>query len=221
MAEKTLSKNIDPSTVNNAFEKSRERWKSCMPNEGLTWGEVLPGDEFILKAEQYNVFGSNKRILEIGPGYGRLIESFIQLKLPLGKYIGIDISQNNVDFLKNKFTDERFTFYCGDAETSDYGGTIDGAYSSATLHHFFPTNEKLIANISSRMSNGARLIYDVPEGTKVHFENDGKTYIRWYERDEICKILEGNGLKLVGFDTVQHLGGKKSHPRLLIIAEKP
>jgi SAM-dependent methyltransferase len=204
----------------NGFEKSRGRWRLSRPNEGLTWGEYLPGDEFIAKAIEHGVFGRGKRILEIGPGYGRLIDAVQRLSAPLDRYVGMDISQTNIDFLQAKYTDNKFSFICSDAETSDFGGAIDGMYSSATLHHFYPTNQKLLINVSKHLSPRARVMYDVPEGVKSHFESDGETYIHWYSKKEISDILAEAGLKLVVFDNVKHGGGKKLHPRMLVIAEK-
>ena len=57
------------------WSRSRQRWEKTAPNAGLTWGEEISGDAFIDKANANNAFGAEKVVLEIGPGYGRLLKS--------------------------------------------------------------------------------------------------------------------------------------------------
>ena len=65
------------------FEKSLKRWNECPPNKELTWGFHLTGDAFVDLANKYNCFSDEKSILELGPGYGRILNFLIHKKIPL------------------------------------------------------------------------------------------------------------------------------------------
>jgi tRNA G46 methylase TrmB len=56
----------------------------------LTWGIEVSGADFIHKASSYGAFGPDKSLLEIGPGYGRLLKSIIDQNLPFKSYLGVE-----------------------------------------------------------------------------------------------------------------------------------
>ena len=55
-------------------------------------------------------------------------------------YLGIDLSPNNVTFLRRRFTQENVAFVEGDAETIELGESVDTAISSLTFKHLFPSS---------------------------------------------------------------------------------
>src|SRR5436190_482760 len=57
------------------WERSRVRWRQSGPEFHLTWGREVSGDAFVLKMQQYEAFGPGKSLLEIGPGYARLLKN--------------------------------------------------------------------------------------------------------------------------------------------------
>ena len=69
-------------TPNKILEKSLERWKNCYPDRYLTWGKMITGHAFVELAQKYCNFTSAKRILELGPGYGRILASLLYKKIP-------------------------------------------------------------------------------------------------------------------------------------------
>lgn len=83
------------------------RWVRAQPANALTWGKEISGDPFIIKVDQYAKFSPDKVILEIGPGYGRLIQSLIHNKLPFSEYYAIDLSENNCHYLRQQFPDAK------------------------------------------------------------------------------------------------------------------
>jgi hypothetical protein len=68
------------------------------------------------------------------------------------------------------------------------------------------------------MRPGALAVFDLIEGQRRYFAEDGVTYIRAYSRPEVEEILKAAGLELVAFDEVCHL---PEYVRLLVVARKP
>lgn len=199
------------------WERSRQRWIWGEPAPQLTWGKRIKGDAFVAKVRAYGAFGPVKSILEIGPGYGRLLMACFDLEIPFARYVGVDIAPANVDYLSKTFVDPRVSFIQGDIETIDLPGTFDAVLSSLTLKHLYPTFEKAMVNIARQLNPGAVVAFDLIEGEKAYFEQDAATYLRWYSRDEVRGILARAGLELKAFDTVQH---DAEYARLLVVAMK-
>ncbi len=199
------------------WTRSRQRWEKTAPDAGLTWDKEISGDAFIDKANAYKAFGYDKVILEIGPGYGRLLKSIQSKKLKFKNYIGVDISNEVCTYLSKQFPDKNIEFINADAEKVELKTKVDVIISSLTFKHLYPNFEKTIINLNNYLNSGGLYIFDLMEGEGKYFENDGKTYIHKYTRKEISEILNHCGLDLIKFDEVQH---DPNHLRLLVIAKK-
>src|SRR5918996_4267359 len=57
-----------------ARERSKLRWRDAPPGRGLTWGDELSGDSAAEAAQAHGAFGEGRTVLEVGPGYGRVLE---------------------------------------------------------------------------------------------------------------------------------------------------
>ena len=200
-----------------AWGRSRTRWRAARPTANLTWDAELTGDAFVSKAAKYGAFGADRRVVEIGPGYGRLLASAISRGERFASWTGVDLSAENVRFLEAKFERDAVHFLEADAETVELDAPADTVLSSLTFKHLFPSFEAALRNLVAQLRAGGVVIFDLIEGHRRYFEDDGVTYIRWYERGEIEEILSRVGLELTAFDQVQH------HPnivRLLVVARK-
>jgi glycosyltransferase involved in cell wall biosynthesis/SAM-dependent methyltransferase len=196
--------------------KARERasWREGRPTAGLTWAVEITGDAFIEKARGYALGGT---VLEIGPGYGRLPEAAVRLDLPFRRWIGVDLSPQNVAHLEQRFDDDRFHFIVADAETLTLDERVDTIVSSLTLKHVFPTFEQLLQNVSATLRPDGVVIIDLLEGEHVrHFEPLRGNFIRSYERREIAEIFDRCGLTIEAFDHVDHSPAAE-HRRLLVV----
>jgi SAM-dependent methyltransferase len=201
-----------------AWERSRTRWRAAQPTANLTWDVELTGDAFIDRAEHHGAFGDGRHVVEVGPGYGRLLATTLERELPFASYTGVDLSAENVAHLRAKFSDERVSFFVADVEEVRFETPVDSVVSSLTFKHLFPSFENALANLASQMAPGGVVLFDLIEGSRRFFEDDGVTYIRAYERPEVEAIVAACGLELVGFEEVRH------HPslaRLLVVARKP
>jgi SAM-dependent methyltransferase len=198
-------------------ERAKTRWRGTAPTTNLTWDRPIVGDAFIAKAAAYHAFGTGRAILEIGPGYGRLLNAILAAQTPFSQYRGLDISPKNVAYLSEQFPAPRLGVIYGDAESAVLPERFDAVISSLVLKHIFPSFEKALTNVSAFLNPGAIVVFDVIEGRKQFFEDDNVTYIRYYAKDELTAIVEHSGLQLVAFDEVLH---DADHPRLLVVAKK-
>ena len=90
--------------------------------------------------------------------------------------------------------------------------------SSLTFKHLFPSFERALSNLAGQMAAGGVVLFDLIEGSRRYFEDDGVTYIRWYERDEVEALLRACGLEPVAFEEVRH---HATLARLLVVARRP
>jgi len=201
-----------------AQDRSKTRWRNTAPTLNLTWDIPLTGDAFIEKVASYGAFGPDKSVLEIGPGYGRLPKAMLEHAVPMKRYLGLDISAQNVEMLRSTFKDPRMTFMQGDIIlAAPPASGFDVVISSLVFKHLFPSFEAPLAHVASTLNPGAMVFIDLIEGTKRYFEQDDVTYIRHYSRDEVAGIIKRAGLTLVAFDEVVHT---PEFPRLLFVARK-
>ena len=201
-----------------AWERSRTRWRAAEPTANLTWDVELTGGAFIDRAEYHGAFDEDRHIVEVGPGYGRLLQTVIERRLPFARYTGVDLSEQNVRHLSQRFTGEAVSFVHGDVEEVRLEQPVDTVLSSLTFKHLFPSFERALTNLAGQMATGGLVLFDLIEGSRRYFEEDGVTYIRWYERGEVEDLLGRCGLELAAFEEVRH------HPtlaRLLVVGRRP
>jgi CBS domain-containing protein len=200
-------------------ERSRAVWRGARPRKGLTWGKELSGEAFIDKAEAHGAFAADKAVLEIGPGYGRLLHECLRRGVPFRSYMGVDISPANAAHLTKEFDRPDFDVIVGDVETAELQGPFDVVLSSLTLKHLYPSFEAALRNVERHLNPGATVIFDLIESEpRQFFPADGPVYVRWYSRAEVEEILSRVGLELVTFDDVEH---DPEYVRLLVVARKP
>jgi SAM-dependent methyltransferase len=200
------------------WERSRTRWRNALPDRDLTWHVDLPGGPFVENVAKHGAFGPAARILEIGPGYGRLLEEILKQGHQFERYEGLDLSEFNVQYLREHFALPNVSFTCGDVESAMLGESFNVMLSSLTFKHLFPTFERGLANVAAHMDPGGLMFFDLREGIKKGFELDDVTFIRSYTRADVETILTTLALELVGFEQVEHGLGRL---RLLVIARKP
>jgi SAM-dependent methyltransferase len=199
------------------WERSRTRWREASPTSNLTWDTELTGDAFINKVAATGAFGPDTDVLEIGPGYGRLLRACLDAGVGFRSYVGVDLSAENVAHLEDRFGTDTISFVNADVETVELDTDIDLVLSSLTLKHLYPSCERALANVSSRLRPGGRLAFDLIEGERRRWEHDNVTYIRSYSREEIREILGRIGFSDVSFDEVTHCPGRT---RMLVVARR-
>jgi SAM-dependent methyltransferase len=196
---------------------SKVRWRGATPDNDLTWGEEISGVPFVEMADWHGVFRPGARILEVGPGYGRLPAAIQELGVEFGDYLGLDLSEQNVAHLRERFAAEpRMQFEVADAESWTSDRRFDVVISSLTFKHIYPTYEKVLRNLGAHLEPGGKAVFDLIEGRRRYFR--GETYIRWYTKRQAELLAQRAGLEVVAFDSVRHT---PRHLRLLVVCSRP
>jgi 2-polyprenyl-3-methyl-5-hydroxy-6-metoxy-1,4-benzoquinol methylase len=209
-----LSSESEEYLINN----SRKRWEQAKPDLHLTWNMDISGDAFIQGVLMHTAIQSSKNILEVGPGWGRLLKAILEKNISFKNYYGIDISRENIAYLKNTFQIPNIHFIHGNIEDIKLDTTFDIVISSLTFKHMYPSFEKALTNISRYMNKKGMVFFDLlKEGNIAFFEEDGVTFIRYYKKKQIKEIVQRSNLGVVGFDKVIHAPG---YSRLLVVAQK-
>ena len=191
-------------TRHDLWEKSRERWRRDEADISLTWGARWTGDAFVDLVSAHYSFTSDTRILEVGPGYGRLLDTILQRGLPFSGYLGIDLSEARVCRLRKKYEkDTRINLVVADVEkfTCDL---VDLVISSATFSHLFPNFIAAMTNIRRQLVMNGTVCFDVSEGSIGGFQDDGMTFGRSYEKGELRTIFSGSNFGEIHIDRVEH-----------------
>ncbi len=216
-------------------ENHLKRWENCYPGPLLTDHYIINGDEFISSIEKYVNFSFETSILELGPGYGRLLKSFLDKQLSFKKYVGIDISKNNIDFLKNNFKHKNIEFIHSTFLNATIDSYFDVIYSSLVLKHQFPTFFESLKHIIKFMKKDGILFFDLPIPPMFPLESDvnchklittgpvnydwfesTQTFVGKYSLGEIQVLCKELGLTC-DFDFVNH---QSIGRRLLIICRQ-
>ena len=127
-------------------DRSKRRWRVATPTTDLTRGHSVTGDHFIARSDADDAFGDGKSVLEIGPGYGRLPPALLARRIPFTRYIGVDVSAQNVEGLRQRIRDDRFEFIVGDMEDHPVRHGVDTVLSSLVFKHLSPSFERVLTN---------------------------------------------------------------------------
>jgi len=204
--------------------ETTRRWARSLPDTDLTWGTVVGGDAFVREVDRLGGFGPTKTVVEIGPGYGRLLEATSRLGFPFAQWVGLDISRQNVEFLAERFPDRRTRFLVGNVETYPFDSRIDTVVSSLVFKHLQPSFARALSNLRPHLAEDATVIFDLIEAggdsSVAYLEHDPKarpeaTFIRKYTRPEVVSILTETGFELQEFGHVTH---QALFTRLLVVA---
>jgi SAM-dependent methyltransferase len=181
---------------------SKERWSADEPDPGLTWGVSMSGENFVEFVLQHVTLTDNSIIVEIGPGYGRILNALLSHEVRFRRYIGLEISPRRVNRLSKKFQDPRIEFHQTDILAGvELNATADLTISSAVFEHLYPDFSRAIGTISGFTRPGGAAVIDfVRDESDVDkssswFEKE-TTYIRTYSRNELKDLFEKTGFSL-------------------------
>jgi SAM-dependent methyltransferase len=184
--------------VSNLASQARSRWRGDGPDAELTWGSIMTGDSFFDEVEKHFPFTSYTRILEIGPGYGRLLKTLLDRGHPFASFCGVDLSEARVDKLRRQFSDDRIRFEIGDCSQYKLSQSFDIGLCSATFEHLYPSIEQTLVNLRSQIDLNGLLFVDFimhDENlslSQAYFEDEsiGGAYIRIYSLPELERLFD-------------------------------
>jgi SAM-dependent methyltransferase len=207
---------LDPQT------QAKLRWRGDEPAEGLTWGRLMTGDTLWDLYLRTRRFGARDRLLEIGPGYGRLARTALERGVPFAAYTGLELSAARVGQLCLAFSDDRLRWLQGDIDDWESDDRFDVAIASSTFEHLYPDCRKALTNLRRHLAHGAFAFIDfLPidgEGRQA-FQADH--FARLYPREELTRIFEECGYRVRAIETCT-IGEGDAGPveRFVVIAQR-
>jgi SAM-dependent methyltransferase len=179
------------------------RWRGNEAPRGLTWGTLLEGRSFFEAAGKFVDLENVRNILEIGPGYGRLLDGMAELGISPGCYVGVDLSAERIEALGARHGSDSRRFVSGDVRSIDLSGlpAFDLVISSATFEHLAPDFVTALVHLRGFLSDEAAVAFDLidtgdNEG-KTGIADDG-TFVRYYSLDEMCRYVEAADYRFQG-----------------------
>jgi cyclopropane fatty-acyl-phospholipid synthase-like methyltransferase len=214
---------------------SQRRWSGDEPAADLTWGSLMTGDSLWALYEKYRQFAPNDKILEIGPGYGRLLKTALDRKIPFQSYTALELSKPRVDRLRREFNLRKVHFIQGDIDIWTESSKFNVVICSSTFEHLYPDCRKALKNVQHHLTSTADVFIDFIGNTQrtmfshfidntqrkiVYFEPNG-TYIRVYPKEDLFRLFAECGFTVRAIDTCT-LGRAKRGPvnRLVVVAER-
>jgi SAM-dependent methyltransferase len=208
---------------------SQLRWKGDEEDAWLTWGTRMTGDSFIDAVVRHHRFSEGDRILEIGPGFGRLLLTIRERRLPFARYLGVELSAARVEKLTKKFADPRVRFVAGDVLAGALEFQTDVVLCSSTFEHLYPSMAPALNHLHQITQAGGKVFIDFIwndgdenlEISRAYFEYTS-AYIRMYSRTELEALFPEAGFRVLAIESVvlgQDRHGKDVR-RALVVAER-
>jgi SAM-dependent methyltransferase len=192
--------------VPSALETSQTRWRGDEESRGLTWGMMMLGEDFFSQlADACDSHQGLGRLVELGPGYGRLLRHILDRNLKFSSYLGIELSAVRVKKLTEKFGSPKIKFLVADAMKFTYPEGFDTLICSSTIEHLYPDASAALSKVGMAIARGGYVFIDFPrheggENFRSHgfTPNDG-VFVRYYSRKEVERLYEDAGLRLIAF----------------------
>src|SRR6516165_6754274 len=214
-------------TESDILELSQMRWKGDEEEEKLTWGAMMTGDTFVDVVLKHHRFTGTESVLEVGPGYGRLLANLLERKVPFAKYLGMELSPARVARLTKKFPAPHIRFVPADILNDTFDVQGDIFICSSTFEHLYPSMAKALANIRTMARPGMKvfidfIVWDTDETMKAggaSFENT-TAFVRVYSRAELESFFPQAGFRIVDIENIVLGKGEtgKEVRRALVVA---
>jgi SAM-dependent methyltransferase len=216
----------DPSDL---LELSQVRWRADEDEERLTWGAPMTGDTFVDVVQRHYRFTGRDTVVEIGPGYGRLLRCLLDRKQSFARYLGLEISAARVARLAGRFPLPGVEFVQADILHEVPSARADVVICSSTFEHLFPSMARGLDNLRAASGPQTKLFIDFIQNegddelrtARAYFE-DTTAYIRVYSLPEIERLFAAAGFRVTALEKIV-LGkdefGKDVH-RALVVAER-
>ena len=148
--------------------------------------EVEGCKEGYLKMAEY-VPDNSRKLLDLGCGTGLELEAIFR-KLPGLSVTGVDLCEEMLNLLEEKYSSKNIKLIKGDYFTVDFGGDFDCAVSFQTMHHFSKEKKQ---ELYTR-------IFNVLTDEGVYIECDYMVLTRqeenhWFSENKRLRKLQGIG----------------------------
>lgn len=200
---------------------SQQRWRSDEPAPDLTWGRLMTGDSLWDLYQKWRDFTARDRVLEIGPGYGRLLKTALERGARFASYTALELSQARVGNLKAEFPIDGVRFVQGDIDSWSGDEPFDVVICSSTFEHLYPDCRRALRNIHRQLTPGGAIFIDFIESTASWPDTEANgTYIRRYSEEELTAIFNECGYALQAIETCTLGEGNLGPVRRYVVAAK-
>lgn len=192
----------------------------------MTWGKVMTGHTFFDAIKGF--VGSHRppRILEVGPGYGRLLSTLIEERIQFGSYVGLELSSARVRELGERFGSDRVSFTQGDVTTFAHQRIYDLIICSSTLEHLYPNCLQALKLLSAGAAENAVLALDfidpmgIGPATSFHLDQGG-TFIHVYSEPEVDEMHAAAQLRIIAKKNIVIGEGVDGPVKRLLVISTP
>jgi SAM-dependent methyltransferase len=206
---------------------SQRRWSGDEPAAGLTWGRLMTGESLWALYRKHHKFTMTDRIFEIGPGYGRLLRTALDHKIPFASYTALELSEARVGRLQLEYQLENVHFVQGDIDNWSSNTRFDVVICSATFEHLYPDCRKGLSATYRHLDPKGHAFIDFVGGRdrflrkRLRFFSPNGTYVRIYPRDELFNLFAESGFDVKMIETCALGLGKGGWvDRLVVVAQK-
>src|SRR5487761_1149180 len=150
----------------------------------------MSGDTLWDFYQKMRTFSAGDRILEIGPGYGRLLKTAIERNVAFSAYTALELSAARVAQLRAEFNLGTVRFVEGDIDSWVGDQPFDVVICSSNFEHLHPDCKRALRNIHEQLAPDGSVFIDFKqaEESTFSFEETG-TYVREYTRDELVGVF--------------------------------
>jgi 2-polyprenyl-3-methyl-5-hydroxy-6-metoxy-1,4-benzoquinol methylase len=176
---------------------ARARWRRDESAPGLTWGIYMTGDTLWDRYCFHRDFTDRDRILEIGPGYGRLLRTAMERGIRWREFVGIDLSPGRVDKLTQQFGADAVRFLVADVNEWRSDALFDAIICSGTFEHLYPDCGAALRNIADYLApQGMVLIDFIRTEHSFAFFEQSSNYLRGYTERELRCLFARSGFSV-------------------------
>jgi 2-polyprenyl-3-methyl-5-hydroxy-6-metoxy-1,4-benzoquinol methylase len=189
---------FDSATDSPLVEFSQRRWRGDEPDAGLTWGSTMDAESLWSVYQSAREFSASDKILEIGPGYGRLLLTAIDQKVPFASYVGVELSESRVERLRSRFRQSGILFFLGDVNDWLGNDLFDVILCSSTFEHLYPNCMNALRNLRNQLERNGWMFIDFiySQEARYWFEED-TAFVRCYTEFELRDMFKRSGLEVI------------------------
>jgi len=184
------------------LDTSQKRWRGDEEPARLTWGAMMTAESLWDHYGRYRRFADRDRILEIGPGYGRILATALERRVAFSQFVAVDLSEARIEKLRDRFAQSNVHFEVGDVMLWRDGQLFDVVIASATFEHLYPDFQKALVNLRTQLRESGSLFVDFikTERASAAFEPKTGAYVRAYTVDELREGFAGAGFTVEAID---------------------
>ncbi|ABR47219.1 Methyltransferase type 12 [Alkaliphilus metalliredigens QYMF] len=132
------------------------------------------------------------RVLDIACGVGYGSEMLIKQNPRIDELIGIDLSEEAIDYAKKHYSFMETSYYVDDALNPNLYqtyGTFDTIISFETIEHF-QGDEVFVKNLYNLLKPGGTLVISTPFGKGKHQPCASPFHVYQYKEEEFIEVLK-------------------------------